>query len=144
MAIQTHPAARISVDVRKKAMSQAAVEKQPLQFIRLPLCRVPADRFGRSERGLLAPHRASRYGPCIDFSASSRHPVRRYLHIRRPAARQDSSGSRVARGAAAHAALRNLPASLIVGAFNACPDPDSQPNDSQLYEHFRKKMNGGS
>ena len=29
----------------------AAVEKQPLHFIRLPLCRVPADRFGRLERG---------------------------------------------------------------------------------------------
>jgi len=56
----------------------------------------------------------------------------------------DNSGSRVARGAAGHAALGNLPASLIVSAFNACPDPDSQSNDSQFYEHFRKKMNGGS
>jgi hypothetical protein len=41
-------------------------------------------------------------------------------------------------------ALGNLPASLIVGAFNTCPDPDSQSNDSQFLKHFRKKMNCGS
>ena len=62
----------------------AAIEKQPLQFIRLPLCRVPADRFGRLEPG------ASGAATCFAvrtlyrvFSASSRHPVRCYPHIRR-------------------------------------------------------------
>jgi hypothetical protein len=63
MVIQTHPAARISVDVQKKAMSQVTV-----------------------------------------------------------------------------GAVHNLPASLIVGAPHACPDSDSQSNDSQLYEHFRKQL----
>src|SRR5579864_9401332 len=44
---------------------------------------------------------------------------------------------------AAYAALRNLPASLIVGAPHACPDPDSQSNDSQFLKYFRKKMKCG-
>jgi len=52
--------------------------------------------------------------------------------------------SRVARGTAFYAALGNLPASLIVCAFNACPDLDPQSNYSQFLKHFRKKMNCGS
>jgi len=77
-------AAQHSKGASRPQAAVAAVEKQPLQFIRLPLCRVPADRFGRLERG------ASGAASCFAVrtlyrvvSASSRQPVRRYLHIRR-------------------------------------------------------------
>ena len=69
---------------RRPQAAVAAIEKQPFHFIRLPLCRVPADRFGRLERG------ASGATSCFAVrtlyrvvSASSRQPVRRYRHIRR-------------------------------------------------------------